>query len=180
VEEEPTPDWTAHAAAAGEAIRRCRCRHRDLLLLSATAVGDDAITGGGVGEKEESGLLAIVRWDGGGRRSMRVIVVSVTWNNGVRISAKKEAEAVGGTGMSTTKTGTGTGTGTGILTATLMTSTTSTEMMGTMVVPTMTTIAPSPPTTTTTMATGMKTLTTSMEAVDGSELCHYPPLTHSC
>ena len=23
-------------------------------------------------------------------------------------------------------------------------------------------------------------LTTSMEAVDGSELCHYPPLTHSC
>jgi hypothetical protein len=30
------------------------------------------------------------------------------------------------------------------------------------------------------MATGTKTLTTSMEAVDGSKLCHYPPLTHSC
>jgi hypothetical protein len=55
-----------------------------------------------------------------------------------------------------------------------------TETTGTMVVPTMTTIAPSPPTTTTTMATGTKTLTTSMEAVDGSELCHYPPLTPSC
>ncbi len=57
---------------------------------------------------------------------------------------------------------------------------TSTETTGTMIVPTMTTIAPSPPTTTTTMATGTKTLTTSMEALDGSELCHYPPLTHSC
>ena len=30
------------------------------------------------------------------------------------------------------------------------------------------------------MATGTTTLTTSMETVDGSELCHYPPLTHSC
>ena len=79
--------------------------------------------------------------------------------------------------MATTKTTT---TGTGILTATLTTSMTSTETTGTMVVPTMTTIAPSPPTTTTTMATGTKTLTTSMEAVDGRELCHYPPLTHSC
>ena len=33
---------------------------------------------------------------------------------------------------------------------------------------------------TTTIAMGTTTLTTSMETVDGSELCHYPPLTHSC
>jgi hypothetical protein len=32
-------------------------------------------------------LLAIVRRDGGGRRSTRVIVVSVTWNDGVRMGS---------------------------------------------------------------------------------------------
>ena len=40
-------------------------------------------------------LLAVVHRDGGGRRSTRNIVVNVTWNNGVRISAKKKAEAMG-------------------------------------------------------------------------------------